>query len=481
MPRERLTRHSTALPDMPSEILSAVQRQAADLHRGIIGDIMGSQFTPQASITYADHPYCARRAQLNRVHFKPFYGWWIVGASFLTLVYIGGILYYGFTAFFEPVASEFGWSYASVSLAYSLRGVEDGLLNAPVGMLTDRWGPRRVIATGVVIIAGGMFLLSYTNSLGMFYAAYAIIYLGMSCCAQTMNMTAISNWFRNRVGIASGIALSGAGIGGLLIPVTVKLIDMFGWRGAINILAVGALVLLLPLSLVFRHKPEQYGYLPDGEKVKKTVKADNGTAPPQTIDLEIKAKQALKSRTFWYLLVASVLFTILLTTVVTHIMPYLSSVGIDRAQSSLVAAMIPISSIGGRIGFGWLGDKVSRKYITALAFAMIGIGLVCLTLISATSMGLTVPFLILFGIGYGAINTMRPSLVREYFGRKSFGTLFGLMLSISILGSAVGAPVAGWVYDNWHSYQGVWIVFAVLAVVALIFILITPKIRNPSR
>lgn len=415
---------------------------------------------------------------MNHRHFKPFYGWWIVAASFTILIYIGGVLYYGFTAFFEPIAAEFGWSYAAISFAYSLRGVEDGLLNAPVGVLTDRWGPRRIIFAGMVIITGGMFLLSHIDSLITFYAAYAVIYLGMSFCAQTVHMTAIASWFRKKVGMASGIALAGAGFGGLLIPLTVRLIDLGGWRSATNILAIGALVLILPLALVFRHKPEQYGYLPDGEKVKDTVKADSSTVVSQIPEVETRTKQALKSRVFWCLLVASLLYTIFLNTVVTHIMPYLSSVGIARSQSGLVAAILPVASIVGRIGFGWLGDKVSRKSVTVFTFCMASAGLVCFGFVSVTNMWLIVLFLFLFGVGYGGINTMRPSLLRECFGRKSFGTLFGLMLSISYLASTGGPPIAGWVYDNWHSYQVIWLIAAIFAAVGSIFIIIIPGAKT---
>ncbi|MCK4962753.1 MAG: MFS transporter, partial [Anaerolineales bacterium] len=159
-----------------------------------------------------------------------YYGWWIVGASVLVAMYAGGVVFYGFTAIFEPIANDMGWSYAQISLAASLRGLELGLLAPLTGILTDRLGPRRLIFSGAIITAVGLFLLSRTTSLAMFYGAFALIAVGMSATTLTVLMTAIANWFRLRVSIASGIANSGFGLAGLLVPVIVKLLEIYDWR-----------------------------------------------------------------------------------------------------------------------------------------------------------------------------------------------------------------------------------------------------------
>jgi len=105
------------------------------------------------------------------------------------------------------------------------------------------------------------------------------------------------------------------------------------------------------------------------------------------------------------------------------------------------------------------------------AFAMMGLGMLCFGYASSAGTWLLVPFLVLFGIGYGGSNVLRPSLVREYFGRANFGSILGLMLGINMIGGIIGPPLAGWVYDNWGSYQGIWFVFAGLSMVALISVL----------
>ena len=195
---------------------------------------------------------------------KIFYGWWVVGACFLIALYTGGVVYYGFTAFIEPIANEFGWSYAQISLAASLRGLEIGLLAPLMGFLVDRWGPRRLIFGGSIFICMGFLILSRVSSLTMFYGAFALIAIGMSTCTQTVIMTAVINWFRRKVGVAIGIVASGVGLGGLLVPVLTKLIDVFQWRTTMFAVGLSMLVIVLPLSFFIRHKPEHYGYQLDG-------------------------------------------------------------------------------------------------------------------------------------------------------------------------------------------------------------------------
>ena len=393
-------------------------------------------------------------------------------------LYVGGAIFYGFTAIFEPIADELGWSYTQISLAASLRGLEMGLLSPLLGILTDRWGPRRLMFGGIIATALGLFLLSHTTSLGMFYGAFVILTLGTSTTTMTVLMTALANWFRNRIGIASGIAISGYGFSGLMIPPIVGLIETYHWRVTVAILALGMLVILLPLSMLFRHKPEQYGYLPDGQPEDTAVFNNNQRKMPD-IEVKVSWRQALKSGAFWRIALALGTQGVLLISVVTHVMPYLSSIGIARSTSSLVATGIPLMSIAGRLGFGWLGDKLNRKLVTAAGFGATGLGLLCFAIISNAGIWLLIPFLILFGIGYGGINAMRPALVQEYFGRTSFGTIFGLMMSITMIGGILGLTLAGWVYDNWGSYQGIWLIFVSLPFAALITILTISPVKTP--
>ncbi len=405
---------------------------------------------------------------------KIFYGWWIVGASLLITLYTGGVTYFGFTAVVEPIAEEFGWSYAQISLAASLRGLEAGLLAPLVGFLADRWGPRRLVFGGSILVGLGLLALSRVSSLGMFYLAFALIAIGMSACVGTVLVTAVANWFRKKAGIAIGIVVSGFGLGGLMVPVVTKLIDVWQWRMTMVALGFGTLAIVLPLSLVVRHKPEHYGYQPDGE-VSGAVGINEAGISTASTEVDISAKQALRKRAFWHIAITAMCHVFVVGAIVTHMMPYLSSLGIARSVSSLVALVLPVVSIGGRLSSGWFSDRFGSRQVFATGLALITAGMLFLGYVTTGRMWLLVPFIITVSIGWGLSVTTRISLLREYFGRSSFGTILGLMSGIMMLGSVAGAPLAGWVFDTWGSYQGAWLGYSAVALVGTVIAFTIPS------
>jgi len=411
---------------------------------------------------------------LNWKPSKIFYGWWVVSACFLIWLLQSGFIVLGFTAFFEPIANEFGWSYTQVSFAFSLRGMEAGILAPLLGLVVDRWGPRRLMFGGIAILGIGLILLSYTASLGMFYGAFALVAIGMSGSSPTVAMTAVANWFRRKLGIAAGIMASGFALGGLLIPIVVKLIDIFDWRSTILILGLMILLIGLPLSLLARHKPEQYGYLPDGEQ-SNTVAPHEELVPPHTIEVDVGARQALKSRAFWHISLAMTFLHIAVSAVTVHVMPYLSSVGIARSTSSLVVMATPLISIMGRLGAGWLGDAFGKKRVASGCLAITSLGLMFFSYASNEVMWLLVPFIMLFGIGWGGTATIRVALLMEYFGRRRFGTILGFMMAMVALGNILGPLFAGWVFDNRGSYNAAWLALSCLIFAALIIMATIPS------
>ena len=396
-----------------------------------------------------------------------FYGWYVVGASCLISLYVSGSIYLGFTAAFEPIANEFGWSYTQVSLAASLRGLEVGLLVPIAGMLMDRWGPRRLVFGGVILSGLGLMLLSRINSLTMFYASFILISTGVSTATTTLLMTVVANWFRKKVGLAMGIAASGVSFGGLLIPFVTSIIDTFGWRQAMILMGLGMWAIPLPLSLLLRHKPEQYGYLPDGEDYRSVLDGDH-SRPETSKEINVGAKEALTNWTFWIIAIAFLCQVLPVSAVNTHIMPYLSSIGIARSTSSFIASALPLLTVIGRVGFGWFGDRVDKRRVAALALALTSLGVLILGYTATGRNWVIVLFIIVFGIGWGGAVPMLSGLLREYFGRERLGTIVGFAGSVMMVGVITGAPLAGWVFDQWGDYQLAWFILAGVAGVATI-------------
>jgi MFS family permease len=411
---------------------------------------------------------------------KIFYGWWIVSSCFLISLVTGGVVVFGFTAFFEPIANEFHWSYAQISLAASLRGAEVGLLSPLIGLIVDRWGPRKLMFGGTILIGLGLILVTYTTTLGMFYVAFGLMGIGISGASATVLMTAIAHWFRRKVGMATGIMASGFALGALLVPVIVRLIDVFDWRTTFLILAISIWVIGLPLSLLVRHKPEQYGYLPDGEQ-NNTVITHVNPATKQTDEVDSGAKQALKSRSFWHIGLALAFHYLVVSTVVVHVMPFLSSVGIARSTSSMVATAVALTSVIGRLLSGWLGDRYSKIRVASGFLVIACLGLLCFMYITNEIKWLLVPFILLFGVGWGGNVTIRATLLREYYGRSRFGTILGFLMGMSALGTIIGPLIAGWVFDSWGNYQPAWVMFACLIFVALIIMATTPRIGTTAQ
>jgi len=156
-------------------------------------------------------------------------------------------------------------------------------------------------------------------------------------------------------------------------------------------------------------------------------------------------------------------------------MPYLSSVGIARTVSCFAASAIPLTSIFGRLSFGWLGDRFHRRRVSAVGFALMGVGLLLFGYAGAGHAWLLVPFLIFFGTGWGGNVTMRAAMVREYFGRERFGTMHGFLVGFMMLGNIAGAPVVGWFFDKCGSYEGVWFAVAALPIAAVCIVSTAPK------
>ena len=401
-----------------------------------------------------------------------FYGWWTVFACFLIAFYVGGALFYGFTAFFEPIVEEFSWSYTQVSIAFSLRGLEMGILAPIMGFLVDRFGPRKLIFSGTFIAGFSLILLGLTNSLFMFYSAFILLALGTSGCASTVLLTTIAHWFRRNVGKAMGIVVCGFGAGGILIPLIVWLIDLYQWRTALIILGLGMWALGIPLSFVIRHRPEQYGYLPDGEVPAEPNLSNKGHHREEGGNF----REVLKSRNLWKIGVAETIRQMISMAVITHVMPYLSSIGMSRASAAFVATSIPLFSIIGRFGFGWLGDIFDKRYVLVVLYCLFGMGTLAFSHIHIK--WLIFPFLLLFSPAFGGTVSLRGAIVREYFGRVYFGRLLGIIIGMSAIGGVIGPSAAGWTFDNVGSYQPVWLSFAGTTVIAIVLLL---RIKTPRQ
>ena len=403
-----------------------------------------------------------------------FYGWYIVIAGTVLNACFGGLIFYGFTALVNPIADTFGWSYAQISLAMTLRGLETGFLNPFLGVVADRWPPKRLVLIGVVIVGLGLLCLSQVSNLAMFYVSFMIVALGSSLGISMVPTTTIARWFKRDIGKAISIFLGGAGIGGFFIPLLVKMIDAYGWQTSVLILGIGVWIVCSPIAFIFRSRPEDYGLLPDG-RTQDDLKDTDGS---EAYDFSTGVKEALKMPAFWYIGIAWMLHIAAVHAVVVHVMPYLTSVGMERSRAGMVAMMLPVVSIAGRLPFGWLADIFNKKYVIVSSIVLTAVGLILFSIIDGTSFGLIVLFIIVFGLSLSGFFSLRPPILREYFGTKNFGTIYGFTHIFVTVGGIVSPPVAGWVFDTRGVYDPIWLILSAVCVIAVILVLATPP---PSR
>ncbi|MFC1945715.1 MFS transporter [Chloroflexota bacterium] len=398
-----------------------------------------------------------------------FYGWWIVAATTLISVYASGFLF-SFTAIFEPVAGEFNWSHAQISLAASLRGMESGIFAPLVGLVVNRWGPRRMAFCGALVLMAGLFVLSRVNSLATFYFSFIIIAVGTSTLAPTVLLTSVSNWFNRKMAMASAITASGFALGGLLIPVITALITWLGWRDTMLVFAGGAVVFLIPLTLVLRHRPEQYGHLPDGGNAERAAAKSVGETETNRADIISDIPAGPTSwRPFWIIAIAGSCQFFIISALMTHVMPFLSTINVTRTTASFIASAAPVSSIIGRLGFAWLGERIGSRQVAVISYTCFAIGFFIFGLLALTQqLWLVLPFLLVIALGWGGGSLSRITLIRQYYGRTQFGKMFGFAMGFSVFGIVLGAPLAGWIYDTWATYQWAWFALAVISALAAI-------------
>jgi sugar phosphate permease len=411
---------------------------------------------------------------------KIFFGWWIVFAVFAISAFANGVVFYSFTAVLQPIVKEFSWSYTQASFAASIRGFETSFLGPLLGIMFDRFGPRKLIFGGGILIAAGLLLLSRVNSIAMFYVAFLLMATGLGSCTGFLLTTVLGNWFRRNLTLATGIGLCGGSAGGLLIPLVTHLIDATDWRTAMVVMGTAALVIILPLSLIVRHKPEQYGYLPDGDMMIEPAAVKEAAIPEPIIKSNITVGKVLKTRAFYHISFGFMCHYLVVSAILTHIMPYLSTMGIPRSSSSFVASGIPLISIAGRISYGWLGGKVDKQRLASSGYILMIIALALLIYVDTLGMWILVPFLILFGIGFGGPVPMALSLLMDVFGKSKFGTVVGTTMAILMIGNIIGPPLAGLVYDHYGSYQGAWFIFIGVCIAGITSIMTIPGLKKAA-
>ena len=374
------------------------------------------------------------------------YGWVVVWATFVCLALIFGVSY-SFAAFFESFAAEFAAQRADVSWIFGLSGLVYFVLGTLGGILADRFGPGRVCAAGMVLIALGLLATSWATSLWMVYLSYGLLVgLGIAF-VYTPSIASVQPWFTLRRGLAGGLASSGVGAGTLLVPLLVAMaIGAMPWREAMRILALVVLVLGLLAAALLRRAPAA------------TPAGAGGTASG------LGLRETLRTPTFRWFYLATVLASPVMFIPFAHLSASARDLGLSEALAVGLVGLIGVGSLVGRFSIGLLADRLGRAQ--TLVLMQLSMGLSYLLWAAASGHTLLVVFALWFGLSYGSLVSLLPAICMDYFGGKSVASVVGALYSGAALGNLLGPVLAGAAFDRFGHYKGVMAVSLLLGLLA---------------
>ncbi len=382
----------------------------------------------------------------------------IVGGAFLVLFIAYGTQY-AFGVFFSALLKEFGWSRASLAGAFSLYTLVYSGCGFLTGRLTDRWGPRMVIAFGGTLLGAGLMGMSLVSALWHPFVLYGLVAaLGMSTTYVPCSATVV-RWFARRRGLAVGIASAGGSLGTFVLPPAAHgLVSALGWRGAYVAFGAGIVVALNLLARLMRRDPESSGLRPDGELVAP------GPRPPEAA-AGFSVREAMRTRSFWVIYALFSATWIPMFIPVVHLVPHALDLGIEPLRAATLVSATGIGAVLGRIGMGGLSDRTGRRAALAVGLGLQAacfmgfVGATALPVLYAVSFG--------FGFAYGSVSAIFPAIVADFFGRARSGALVGLMFTLGAPPVALGPVAAGWIYDHTGGYALAWWLAAAFNALAL--------------
>ena len=385
-----------------------------------------------------------------------FYGWIIVVVTFVTMA-IGVNARTAFSLFFPPIIDEFGWERGVTAGAFSFGFLVSGAVSPLIGRLMDRAGPRAVMELGVALMAGGLLLAPLTTQPWHLYLTIGVMVgAGSVCLGYSGQSLFLPNWFIRRRGMAIGLAFAGVGIGSVtLLPWVQLMIEQTGWRTACTAMGILILVVLAPINLLVRKRPEDIGLEPDGDAAPSasSAKPVSNIVDAAWAYTDWTLRRAIGTARFWWISLGYFCGLYIWYAVQVHQTKYLLDIGFSPAVAVWALGVVSLLGIPGQILLGHLSDRIGREWVWAASCAGFAICFAALIALKFVPTLLFVYIMVLAqgALGYGLTSIM-GAVVLEIFQGKHYGSIFGTVMLAALAGGAAGPWITGVLHDFSGSY-----------------------------
>ena len=392
--------------------------------------------------------------------------------SFVVLFSIVGLALYGLPFYYDFMVREFGWSRAQVTSGNAISKLLIGpLFGFAAGWIVDRFGPRRLMMAGIVMAGGALIGLAHMTALWMFYLFYIFNALGYVCGGPLPNQVLLSRWFDKARGKAMGFAYLGIGIGGFLVlRLSPRLVEAFGWRGALQVLGILIILLALPLAYFVRDDPA----FPS-----PSARANQGRATGDKPAALAPMSGLFRTPAFYLLAIGSMCSIGAVGGTNQHLKLFLSlDMQYTQDAAATITSTVLACSIAGRLLMGWLADRIARKHVMILIYLLVAGSIPLLFLADSTPA--MYAFAVLFGLGLGGEYMIIPLMAAELFGVRVLGRLLGVILTADGVAEAASPYLIGKLRDATGSYDLGFVLLILIALAGTAAISMLPRRAVPQ-
>jgi len=375
---------------------------------------------------------------------KIYYGWWITITLAITETISWGIVYYAYSVLITTLEAEFGWSRAQVTGAFSLALLISGGMAVPVGFYLDRYSPRGLMTIGSIAASILMFSFTKVQTLPQLYLVWMGLGVVMSTILYEPAFVVVAKWFEKRRATALMIITLAAGFAStIFLPLTARLLTLYGWRQAIVLLSALLAVTTIPMhAFVLRRSPADVGQAVDGaEKSSSTVDLV-GSVP------SLSVSQVLRKPTFWWLALSLSIGTMAAIGIRVHIIPFLEDRNYSPEYAAWIGGLIGAMQVLGRVLYAPAGGRYSSSLMVGVIFGLQAVAFIILWLVPSTT-GVWI-FVVLFGAVYGASTLARPAMLADQFG----STHYGRISSIQYVFQTVATTAAPYIIALMYTASG---------------------------